>query len=50
MPDTFSWKLTADRQYSTASTYGAMFAGSSRPPGAKLIWKISTPPRVKFFF
>jgi hypothetical protein len=50
VPDTFSWKLTANRQYSVASAYGAMFAGSSRPLGAKLIWKKLAPPRVKFFF
>jgi hypothetical protein len=49
-PDTFYWGLTADRSYSAASAYGAMFLGSSSPPGAKLIWKTSTPPRVKFFF
>ena len=33
-----------------ASAYGAMFLGSSSPAGAKLIWKTSAPPRVKFFF
>jgi hypothetical protein len=33
-PDTFSWRLTADH-YSAASTYGAMFFGSSTPLGAK---------------
>jgi len=50
VPDTFSWRLTADRQYSTSSAYGAMFVGSSRPLGAKLIWKTLAPPRVKFSF
>ena len=28
-PDTFSWSLTVDGQYSSASAYGAMFFGSS---------------------
>jgi hypothetical protein len=42
--------LTAARQYSMLSAYGAMFVGSSRPLGAKQIWKTSAPPRVKFFF
>jgi hypothetical protein len=41
-PDTFVWRLSTDGLYSAASAYGAMFAGSSRPLGAKLIWK--TPP------
>jgi hypothetical protein len=49
-PDTFHWKLTADQNYSAASTYGAMFIGSSIPLGTKHIWKTSAPPRVKFFF
>jgi hypothetical protein len=49
-PDTFCWGLTADRSYSAASTYGAMFLGSSSPLGAKLNWKTSAPPSVKFFF
>jgi hypothetical protein len=48
--DTFSWRLTADQNYLAASAYGAMFLGSSSPLGAKLIWKTSAPPRVKFFF
>jgi hypothetical protein len=49
-PDTFSWRPTADQNYLAASAYGAMFLGSSSPLGAKLIWKTSAPPRVKFFF
>jgi hypothetical protein len=49
-PDTFSWSLTADRCYSAASTYGAMFFGSSIPLGAKQIWKTAAPPRIRFFF
>jgi hypothetical protein len=50
MPDTFTWRLTADRQYSASLAYGAMFVGSLRPFRAKQIWKTSAPPRVKFFF
>lgn len=49
-PDTFSWRLTPDGAYSSASAYGAMFLGSSRPLGAKEIWKTSAPPKVRFFF
>jgi hypothetical protein len=36
-PDTFSWSLSADHCYSTASAYGAMFLGSSPVLGAKHI-------------
>lgn len=49
-PDTFLWRLMPDRCYSAASTYNAMFLGSSASLGAKYIWKTSAPPRVKFFF
>lgn len=49
-PDTFSWSLTSDGDYSAASVYGAMFFGSSQPLGAKYIWKTSAPPRVRVFF
>lgn len=45
-PDTFSWRLTEDQNYSTASAYGAMFLGSSSLIGAKHIWKTAAPPRV----
>jgi len=46
------WCLTADGCYSSASAsaYGAMFLGSSRPLGAKEIWKTSALPKVGFFF
>lgn len=49
-PDVIRWRLTTDGSYSAASTYGAMFFGSSRPLGAKEIWKTSALPRVRFFF
>lgn len=50
VPDTFKWRFTADGAYSSSSAYGAMFLGSSRPLGAKEIWKTSAPSCVKFFF
>ena len=50
VPDVFRWRLTADGSYSAASAYGAMFFGSSRPLGAKEIWKTSAPQIVRFFF
>jgi len=49
-PDTFTWTLSADRAYSAASAYGAMFLGCSMPLGAKQIWRTAAPPRVCFFF
>lgn len=49
-PDIFAWRLTADKQYSASSTYGAMFVGCSTPLGARQLWKTSAPQRVKFFF
>lgn len=49
-PDVFRWRLTADGTYSSASVYGAMFFGSSRPLGVKEIWKTSAPPKVRLFF
>jgi len=48
--DIFRWRLTADRTYSSASTYGAMFLRSSRPLGAKETWKAAASPWVRFFF
>jgi len=50
VPDTFTWSLSSDGMYTAASVCGAMFAGSSTPLGAKLIWKTAAPPRVRFFF
>jgi len=50
IPDVFRWCLMADGSYSSALAYGAMFLGSSRPLGAKEIWKTSAPPKVRFFF
>lgn len=50
VPDTFTWRFTADGVYSASSAYGAMFFGSSRPLGAKELWKTAMPPHVKHFF
>lgn len=50
VPDTFSWRLSADQAYSASSAYGAMFIGCSRPVGACQLWKTSAPPRVRMFF
>jgi hypothetical protein len=49
-PDTFAWNPTPDSTYSVASAYGTMFLGSSSSLGAKQIWKVTAPLRVKFFF
>jgi hypothetical protein len=49
-PDVFRWRFMADECYSSALAYGAMFIGSSRPHGAREIWRTSPPPRVRFFF
>jgi hypothetical protein len=49
-PNIFRWRFTADGSYSSASTYRAMFLGSSSPLGAKEIWKTSAPPKVRYFF
>jgi hypothetical protein len=40
-PDTFTWSLSPDHAYSSASAYGAMFLGATIPLGAKEIWKNS---------
>lgn len=50
VPDRFCWRWSNDNLYSAASAYSAMFIGSSRPVGAKQLWKTSAPPRVEFFF
>lgn len=49
-PDKLCWRRSSDQQYSTATAYGAMFIRSTRPPGAKQLWKTGAPPRVKFLF
>jgi hypothetical protein len=49
-PDTLSWWLTEDLNYSAASAYGAIFLGASLPLSAKEIWRTAAPPRVRFLF
>jgi hypothetical protein len=36
--------------YSSASAYRALFSGAVRPLGAKELWKVSAPAKVKHFF
>jgi len=50
VPDSVIWRWSADHKYSAASTYGAMFIGSTSPFGTKLIWETRAPPKVRFFF
>lgn len=50
MPDRFVWKWIADGVYTTSSAYRAFFIGSAALPGARLVWRAATPPKVKFFF
>ena len=44
------WRWSNVGCYSSASVYTAMFIGSSRPLGAKQLWKTSAPSKVKNFF
>ena len=48
-PDTFSWKWTADGQFTTASAYRAFFIGQHAIPGARQLTKSRAPGRCKFF-
>jgi len=49
-PDVLRWKWSADMSYSSASAYHLLFAGAIRPLGAKELWKVAAPPKVKHFF
>ena len=49
-PDRFVWKWSPDANFSVSSTYGAFFAGSTLLLGAKELWRVKAPPRVKLFF
>ncbi|XP_066344127.1 uncharacterized protein [Miscanthus floridulus] len=49
-PDRFVWEWSADGSYSVSSTYRAFFAGSTLLLGAKKLWRVKAPPRVKLFF
>lgn len=48
-PDRFIWKWTPDGKYSASSAYKS-FIGMKSLVGAKHLWRVSAPPKVKFFF
>ena len=48
-PDTFSWKWTADGQFTTASAYRPFFIGQYAIPGARQLTKSRALGRCKFF-
>lgn len=49
VPDTFRWKLSDSREYSSRSAYAAFFFGSIRFSPWKKNWKSWAPLRCKFF-
>ncbi|KAM0829110.1 hypothetical protein ACQ4PT_067085 [Festuca glaucescens] len=46
--DSFTWKWTADGQFSTRSAYRAFFNGSTVLPGARQLWHSFTPFKYRF--
>ncbi|WVZ73888.1 hypothetical protein U9M48_022145 [Paspalum notatum var. saurae] len=44
-PDSFIWRWSPDRCYSSSSAYAACFQGSIRLAGATLIWRAKVPPK-----
>ena len=48
--DTLVWRWTPDGAYSSASAYRAFFQGRVTMRGAKEIWAVRCPHKVKFFF
>lgn len=48
--DRFVWRWSPDGRYSVSSTYRAFFHGSASLLGAKELWSVKAPPRVKLFF
>jgi hypothetical protein len=48
--DRFVWKWSPGRKYLASSAYRAFFFGSMKLHGAKELWRVKAPPRVKFFF
>lgn len=50
VPDRFIWRWTADGKYSASSAYQSFFIGMSSMIGAKQLWKVKVPLKVKFFF
>ncbi|CAM0950376.1 unnamed protein product [Alopecurus aequalis] len=49
VPDSVTWKLTADGSFSVASAYAFQFEGSIRPGFDPLIWKSDASLRCKIF-
>lgn len=49
-PDVLRWRWSASMSYSSSSAYRTLFVGASRPLGAKELWKVSAPAKVKHFF
>jgi hypothetical protein len=40
----------ADGEYTSSSAYRAFFNGRTSLTGAREVWRMSIPPKVKFFF
>ena len=49
-PDTMVGRWTPDGSYSSASAYRAFFEGRVTMRGAKELWDVRCPHKVKFFF
>ena len=47
--DTIVWNLTPGGEYSAKSAYKAQFLGSTSSDMKRLVWKVWTPPKIKFF-
>ncbi|GJM95451.1 hypothetical protein PR202_ga12188 [Eleusine coracana subsp. coracana] len=47
--DPINWRWMTSKQYSAKSAYNMFFCGSTKMPGAKLLWKSWEPPKVKLF-
>jgi hypothetical protein len=50
VPDRFIWRWTVNGKYSAFSAYRSFFIGMSTMIGAKQLWKVKVPPKVKLFF
>lgn len=50
VPDRFIWKWAAGGEYSCSSAYHAFFLGAIVLPGAKEVWRASTPPPKSSYF
>jgi hypothetical protein len=44
------WKWSPDGKYAASLTYRAFFAGSTSLLGARELWMMKAPPKVKLFF